>query len=402
MEIFDELGNSVEGRWKSKNYGEDAFPKIAADALREANLHQKVDPWEIIRWVHTSPSLPEQRDIKGRFGDPPITLFIGSRFYIDIYYWLDGTTSIHQHAFSGAFQVLLGSSIHSHYNFREERIINEHFSVGEIRLKDVELLKKGDIKKIRPGKNYIHSLFHLDRPSATITIRTESTPSVATQYDYRKPHVASDPFYQNPRMVKQSQTVSLLLAMKHKDADSFIGDLVASSDFQTAYFVLAETFRYLRSNKLEALFDISTSKDRFDAILKRARSAHGALTDLVTPVLEEEARQRNIIDRRSSIIGEEHRFLLALLLNVPDKERIITLIRSRFPERDSVKTVLDWVNELAHIKIFGSQEANVLGIDGFHPKHLRALEQSLKGTSDENSAELINQLRKSPLSVLVS
>lgn len=402
MKSFEDLGQAVEQRWRDANYDEHSFPEIAANELAMSNLAERVDPWEIIRWVHTSPSLPEQRDIKGRFGDPPITLFGGSRFYIDVYYWVDGTTSIHQHAFSGAFQVLLGSSIHSRYNFREEQIINEHFSVGEISLKDVELLKKGDIKKIRPGRDYIHSLFHLDRPSATITIRTESTPSAATQYDYRKPHFASDPFYRNPRMLKQLQTVSLLLAMKHKDADSFIGDLVSSSDFQTTYFVLAETYRYLRSSKLEALFDLSTSRDRFDAILKRARGAHGALTNLVPPVLEEEERQRNIITRRNAITGEEHRFLLALLLNVPDKQRIITLIRSRFPERDPVKTVLDWVNELAHTKIFGSHEANVLGIDNFRAEHLLALERSFQSLTDTDSPQLVKQLRESPLSVLVS
>ncbi len=137
-----------------------------------------------------------------------------------------------------------------------------------------------------------------------------------------------------------------------------------------------------------------------DAILKRARGAHGPLADLVPPVLEEDERQRNIITRRSAITGEEHRFLLALLLNVPDKERIITLIRSRFPERDPA--VLDWVNELAHTKIFGSHEANVLGIDNFRAEHLLTLEQSLKGMPDTDSPQLVKQLKESPLSLLVS
>ncbi|MFN2514442.1 MAG: hypothetical protein ABR568_23900, partial [Pyrinomonadaceae bacterium] len=60
--------------------------------------------------MHTAASLPHQYDVEGRFGNPPITLFAGPRFHIDVYYWLDGTTSIHQHSFTGAFQVLLGSS----------------------------------------------------------------------------------------------------------------------------------------------------------------------------------------------------------------------------------------------------------------------------------------------------
>src|SRR6266540_1996062 len=148
-------------------------------------------------------------------------------------------------SFTGAFQVLLGSSIHSRYSFREDKIINEHFSAGELSLEEVQLLKLKDVRLIRAGRNFIHSLFHLDRPSATITIRTEHTPSAALQYDYRKPHFALDPFFRNPVLIKKLQTVGLLLGMKHKNADSMIADLVCSSDFHTAYFVLAEMFQQL-------------------------------------------------------------------------------------------------------------------------------------------------------------
>src|SRR5206468_3671410 len=144
------------------------FPDIAAQALLESDLTGRVDSWEIIRWVHTTPDLPRQQDPKGKFGDPPITLFTGARFYIDVYYWLDGTTSIHQHSFSGAFQVLLGSSVHSHYRFKKDREINPYFLIGEVLLQDVSLLTKGKIREIRPGGHFIHSLFHLERPSVTI------------------------------------------------------------------------------------------------------------------------------------------------------------------------------------------------------------------------------------------
>src|SRR6266498_2470532 len=275
MEDFQKLGGLVETRWKAENYNEELFPEIAAQALTEANLPAQVDPWEIIRWVHTTASLPEQRDVEGRFANPPITVFSGPRFHIDVYYWLDGITSIHQHSFTGAFQVLLGSSIHSRYSFREDKIINEHFSAGELSLEEVQLLKLKDVRLIRAGRNFIHSLFHLDRPSATITIRTEHTPSAALQYDYRKPHFALNPFFRNVALTKKLQTIGLLLGMKHKDADEMIGDLVSSSDFHTAYFVLQEMFHLLRNNQMDELFGLSTSKERFSAMLDRCRSVHG-------------------------------------------------------------------------------------------------------------------------------
>ena len=145
MQPFSELGALVESRWCDKNYDENLFPDIAARGLREADLTARVDPWDIIRWVHTTTELPRQIDRQGKFGNPPITLFAGPRFYIDVYYWLDSTTSIHQHAFSGAFQVLLGGSVHSNYAFKKRREINPHLLIGDISLKDISLLGKGDI-----------------------------------------------------------------------------------------------------------------------------------------------------------------------------------------------------------------------------------------------------------------
>ncbi|MFS8086657.1 MAG: hypothetical protein ACMG6H_13575 [Acidobacteriota bacterium] len=387
METFQELGELVERYWRAENYSEQLFPEIAAQALAEADLPSRVDPWEIIRGVLTAPTLPEQHDVEGRFGDPPVTLYSGSRFYIDIYYWLDGTTSIHQHAFTGAFQVLRGSSIHSRYSFREDRILSEHFSVGELELKDVQLLQKNDVRKILPGRQLIHSLFHLDRPSATITIRTQSTPSVALQYDYRKPHFAMNPFFRNPVMAKKLQAVGLLLAMPHQDADELIGDLVCSSDFHTAYFVLAAAYRHLNNDHVDALFGLSTGKDRFKAILERCRSVHGELTDLVMPVFAEEERQGNIVHRRATITGEEHRFFLALLLNVSNREKVLNLVKQRFPERDPVETILDWVEELARTRVVGSNEMNALGIMGFDDAYVVVLEYMLRGSSSDEITE---------------
>lgn len=379
MKEFQVLGTLIEKRWKAENYSEQQFPKIAAQALAEAELPSKVDPWDIIRWVHTTDSLPEQKDVPGRFGNPPITLFSGPRFYIDVYYWLDGTTSIHQHAFTGAFQVLLGSSIHSHYNFREDQILNEHFSVGELELKTVDLLRVNDIKQIRPGRQYIHSLFHLDRPSATITIRTEHTPSAALQYDYRKPYFAINPFYQNVAMIKKLQTIPLLLGMKHKDADSMIGDLVASSDFHTTFFILLEAAVHLRNNQMDDLFGLSTGMDRFNALIERAHRVHGDLVDKFVAVLEEQDRQMNIIGKRNTITGEEHRFFLALLLNVASREKILELVRQRFSEIDPVEKILDWVEELGQTRVLGSKDPNALGIEGFDHNSLFVLECLIKG-----------------------
>lgn len=400
MEEFQALGELIEKRWRKQNYSEQLFPDTAAQALKECNLPERVDPWEIVRWVLNANALPEQKDAEGNFGNPPITLFVGPRFYVDLYFWLDGTTSIHQHAFTGAFQVMLGSSIHSRYSFNEKQIINEQFSVGEMQLEEVQLLQKNDIRLIKPGRNFIHSLFHLDRPSATITVRTEHTPSSALQYDYRKPYFAANPFFRNPTMSKKLQTVGLLLGMKHKDTDQLLSDLIASSDFQTSYLVLERVFHFLRSNPMSSLFGLSTGDDRFAALLEKARSVHGELVDLIPRVLEEQVRKNDLVLRRGAITGEEHRFFLALLLNVPNGEKILALVKQRFPDTDPVEKILDWVEELSQTRVLGSNEANALGIDDFGDDHVLVLENLLRGNPAEGTEATDDAERREKLNAI--
>jgi hypothetical protein len=370
MRVFEELGAVVESRWRGKNYHEDLFPGIAAQALSEMKLTDRIDAWDIIRWLHSAPALPEQMDVEGRFGNPPITLFAGPRFYIDVYFWLDGTTSIHQHAFSGAFQVLLGSSVHARYQFQKHTEINPHLLTGRISLSEISLLKKGDICEILAGPKFIHSLFHLDRPSATITIRSYKAPSAAVQYSYIKPFLARNPFFTEPLLKRKVQTVELLLRMKHPEADKFIGDLIDSSDFQTAYSVLNSAFEFLCHRELEEMLEVSRSRDRFHALLDRALAKHGELAELLLPLFEEEWRKNEIIRRRAEVKGEDHRFFLALLLNVPDRANTLRLVQERFPEQDAIELIVEWVRKLAATKVFGSRESNVLGIGEFDDTHL--------------------------------
>jgi hypothetical protein len=308
MKIFDDLGGLVERLWREKNYHDGAFPKIAARALAEADLPAHVSPWEIVRWVHTVAQLPRQQDVDARFGNPPITLYNGPRFYIDIYFWVDGTTQIHQHGFAGAFQVLAGSSIHSRYDFREEEAINAHVSLGQVVFKDSELLKKDDIRPIIPGKKFIHALFHLDRPSATITIRTQGSPQAQPQYSYHKPYLALDPFFKEESAVKKLQTVSLLLTIEHPEAYAQIGELLAASDFQTAFAILDLVFALQGSNTLKKTLRVSTGAEQFEEWLGKARRRHGALADRIPPVLEEERRISDLVRRRGSITGADTAF----------------------------------------------------------------------------------------------
>lgn len=391
MQLFTELGQKIEKIWRDKNYDEELFPSIAAQCLKESDLPSKVSAWEVIEWTMGQIHLPTQRDLPGRFGDPPITLYNSPRFHIDVYYWLEGTTAIHQHAFCGAFQVLHGSSIHSWYEFETREKINFFTEVGDIKLKTCDLLQVGDVQTILAGKQYIHGLFHLDQPSATIVVRTHLSPLHQPQFSYYKPFLALDPFFEEANTIKKMQCLSMLVRAKHPDIDRYICEWLEIADFQTTYGLLRSAKNFLQGNQLHQLFNIDASQDRYEKLFEIAKKRHGELADVFPAILEFDDMINSIVNQRSFVTDPEHRFFLALLMNVDGKERIFSLIKSRFPESEPLDKILDWTYDLANTRVMGTNLPNALGVADFDDFDSLILENLLQNKSVE---AMQNDLRK--------
>jgi len=390
MKVFTELGEQIEDRWRAMDYDETCFPELAADALRRACLPEKVSAWDVLAWTLQQSEMPRQMDVPGRFGDPPITLFVAPRFYIDVYFWFHGTTSMHQHGFCGAFQVLEGSSIHSWYEFETRDAVNSFVQIGDLNLKVCELLKVGDIQEIRAGRQYIHSLFHLDHPSVTIVVRTEKSPLFLPQYDYHKPGLATDPFYQHDTTTKKMQTINALLTANRPETDRLISDLIADSDFHTTFLLLSGVHRHLNSGGLGEMFGLDLPRQRFAAFMQVVRSRHGDdRADMLASVFSRNERVSELVGRRAVVTNPEHRFFYALLLNVDDRDRIFSLIKQRFPEADPIEKILDWSYDLFQLRVAGKPGQNGLGIAGFDDFDLVVLESLLRGETEDQIAETI-------------
>lgn len=381
MEVFQKLGADVERLWREKNYDEELFPALAAQALKDARLPEKVSAWEVIDWTLRQTVLPEQRDLAGRFGDPPITLYNSPRFHVDVYFWLEGTTSIHQHGFCGAFQVLHGSSIHSWYDFERRESINIFTEIGDLKLKSCNLLEVGDVQEIWAGRRYIHGLFHLDQPSATIVVRTHRSPLSMPQYNYERPYLAIDPFFEEPSTVKKLQTLTVLMRARHPETDRMITEWLETADFQTAFAILSKVKSYLNVSGIKEVFNLSDSQNRFEKFLDVTRKRHGSLADVFPQVFRHQDKLGQILRQRNFVTNPEHRFFLALLLNVEGKERIFSLVKERFPETDALEKILDWTYDLAQTKVLGSNMPNALGVEDFDDMDLFVLESLLKNRS---------------------
>ena len=333
--FFQDLGRTVLTRWKRENFSLEVFPALAADALAERLPSEHVALSELMRDFLLEDEQPTQTH--SGFGQPELVVFEHPRFYIQILFWLDGTTDIHQHEFSGAFHVLSGSSIHAHYEFENARSITPHFRTGDVRMKQMELLETGSIVPITSGRSCIHSLFHLDTPSVTVVVRTQHDPGTGPQFNYLPPHVALDPVFNDPLTMRRKQLLDVLEQLDDPSYADLVLRMIAELDFERGFFVLQHTM-----NPLQAL-------DAWTAALDAFSKKHGALAAGMAATLEEATRRDIIKQMRASITEPEHRFFLALLMNAPDRHHLLELVAQRHPEEDPVDRVIQWAGELTEV-----------------------------------------------------
>ena len=346
---FQDLGLSVLDRWRRADFDDLAFPALATAGLRE--LGPPPSPIDLVRWVHETSTLPRQSDPDGSFGDPPIDVFRCERLYIQVLFWVDGTTTVHEHAFAGAFRVLEGSSLHSTYRFTASRRYSERLHLGELELVDVELLGKGDVRQILAGAPLVHSL----PPRSALGLRRRVNPraqaSGRPQLSYSRGGIAFDPFAKPELMTKRIQTLDLLDALHHPEFEPIARNCVREADSFVAFRVLHHLRKRMQPHR------------RYLAFLESIRPSHDALIDAVVRHAEETLREAAVIRARGLVKEPELRFFLALLLNVPERTRILEMIGRAYPGRTPAENVIRWVRELAKLDAVNAWVADVAKTD---------------------------------------
>ena len=357
--FFSELGRLVYGRWQEENFSLAAFPEIARTALEEQPPSEHVELEKLIREFLLSDEQPYQS--ASGFGQPELIVYDTPKFYIQLLFWLDGTTDIHQHEFSGAFHVMSGSSIHSEFSFENAESITAHFRIGTLKLKKADLLETGRTVSITSGRMGIHSLFHLETPSVTVVIRTHSDPGTGPQFTYLPPHLAVDPVQSDALTTRRKQLLDVLERTGDLDYPQIVGEMIEAFDFERGFFILQNCIGHLRNlGAWEMIWEIFELK-------------HGALAVPVAPTLEEIIRRDGIAALRGSIEDVEHRFFLALLLNIERRADLLEMMAQKIPT-DPLDTLLRWAAELMQVT-----ESGVWILDASFPEELDIVEEAQPG-----------------------
>lgn len=333
--FFATLGRTVAERWKRENFSLAAFPGIACGALDERPPAKRVDLPSLIRDFLLADEQPAQTD--SEFAEPELVVYGHPRFYIQALFWMDGTTAIHQHEFSGAFHVMHGSSIHAEYAFDKATSVTPHLRVGDVRMRKIELLSAGRTVPIVSGPGAIHSLFHLDSPSVTVVVRTQNDPGTGPQFNYLPPGVAVDPHFSDKLMLRRKQLLDVLEQVGDPGYPDLVLEMVRDLDFERGFSVLHHTMGPLQS------------LGAWGTVLKAFEKKHGRLAVAVGASLEEDARRGAIKGMRSAVVEPEHRFFLALLMNAPTRADLLALVGQRYPKQPPADVVGRWAEELTEL-----------------------------------------------------
>jgi hypothetical protein len=233
----------------------------------------------------------------------------------------------------------------------------------------IELLETGRTIPITSGRECIHSLFHLDTPSVTVVIRTHHDPGTGPQYNYLPPHIAINPLHADALTTRRKQLLDVLETLDHLDYARFVGEMMESLDFERGFHMLRHAMTRLQ--------DLG----EWDAVLATFQKRHGELAKGVPSTLAECLRRETISQMRHHIDNPDHRFFLALLMNVQSREDIHALIGQRFPDQPPVETIAGWAEELIDYGDFG-----ITLLDAAFP-------ESLDIAIEEQSHFLISALR---------
>lgn len=338
---FQELGQRVEDAWRVRGYDEESFPELVLEELANRPAVHHVGVTDIIEWLFGPHQAFGQPSDPKLFGEPPVMVFSGPRFYIEVLFWRSGTTSIHQHSFSGVFTVLAGSSVHSHWRFTPERVVNSRMLGGRLERIATEILQRGSMCPIRSGDRLIHQLFHLDLPSVTVVVRTYADRHRLPQYRYMPPGLAVDTDDRDATRVRRLMFIDGMARGQIEGLEKYARMLVENGDVASIYHM----FLALIQRKIDPAL--------IDELYNCARNVHGEIVDLFREVCEWERRTRLVISRRAKTSDPGQRFFLALLMLMPERDAILDTIRLQFPNTDPLNLIETWLQGMSGKEIIG-------------------------------------------------
>ncbi|WP_404953016.1 hypothetical protein [Streptomyces sp. 147326] len=314
------MSAAITRDWDRAGKARESFAAIAARALAEGFGRHSISRADVAHWGLTADNLPYQARLDHTFGQPPLTLFWNGEFHIDALFWLDSSTAVHSHSFSGAFGVLAGRSLHTRHVFTQQRRFSPHFALGELQPTEVEVLVPGEVRQILPDSSLIHSVVHLGLPSVTIVARTCAKAQAETEFAYFPPTVELDPARTSPQRTRRTQLLAMLVRSGAAGLMDTTEALLRASDPHTGFLAAAE---FARSREGAA---------RLPEVLALCEKQWPGTGEPFAAALTTDMRRKRAVQLLSRERDTECRLLLASLAALDDRRWIDTALRCAAPD----------------------------------------------------------------------
>ena len=367
------IGEEIERRWSSRNYRRQFFHHIAADCLRESAYQQHFDEDEIIAWVNHAASLPLQLDPRSRFGQPPLTVWGTDRFVLDLYFWVDTETSIHDHSFSGAFTNLTGHSLNCTYHFEPAAQHGGGLLTGSLLFDRAEYVSPGDVCPIVAGAKFIHRVWHLGSPTVTLVARTIKRPTRLRQYTYYQEGLAVQYKSRPPvEFQRRREFMGYLFRRRHPHRIALAEETVGRARGWQHFTLLSDLVTYYLKDTDDA--------HELDGVIERLPAKSRLWLDKGLEVMRAAHPLKSVYWHR--LRRTEHRLLVALLCTYKERGPFLEWLARHGYGGDWRALLTDWLSEMDADKALrlrlGSARAEII-------EHL------LGGLSD---AEALCELRR--------
>lgn len=308
LNVFKELGANVDRKWRNKNYNKTFFPEIAHNALIASKLNTKINFQEIIALgLHGDPAINQWQE-NSPFGDLQLIPYRDNNFYIEILVWKNGSTSIHDHGFSGAFMVLEGKSINARYKFDVQEEINTNFKIGQLHGEEFEFLHPGDVREIQAGRALIHAVYHLQEPTVSIVVRTYQDDWVMPQLEYRGNRIAVHQKLNN-NFLNKIRTLRVLQSVDHNLFLNTAKAHIVDANVDEKYWLWRSFFASI------------DTQDFISATLSDTEM-------FIIDVLRKEERIQSLLNLKRTITDIHFKYFIDLIINIPEWKNISTLLRT--------------------------------------------------------------------------
>ena len=194
--------------------------------------------------------------------------------------------------------------------------------------------------------------------------------------------------------MRRKQLLDVLETLDHPSYATRVREMVGSLDFERGFNTLLHAM-----DRLQVL-------DEWEPVLATFQKRHGELAKGVPETLAESLRRDSISQMRYHIENPEHRFFLALLMNVQNRSDIHALITERFPDHSPIEMILGWAEELIEPADFGITildaafpESLGVAIEAQFELLMEALKHALEGDS---ASEKVTAVQPEILAALTS